>query len=716
MSTPQLSPIDYLDRLEQSFTKIHKSTELTDICLRSISKPETAFVKPPSLLGKLWRWLSKTFSSKEQVSSSIEETIRVRLYDNTSNLEGIHTLFQRALKTADSQDPEKLRRILSFALSLDLVPQNTEKSCLNLLVENLSSSHSLAHITALFQSIENKQTFADIALKKIEEFLDANENISSLSPLLDAVSPSLSKEQGQAVLHLIEARLKRETSAPVLINELVQVPTLAKSPTAIDRLTQLLEHEKDLSHIAPCLLELSKEFSPQACQQISKALCQRLRASSPEELYILWHALYEQLGDASVLLQAKDFSSALSSLKHQWKNMTTAACQKIERLRSLKKLHTTIEQTHIDLEKQFSPQIEQLKELVDASPNHLKKPLQIAIFLALGNSHQKLYQTIAQRHLEVALQEVRKASDRDSITSLLEILRDTRAHLKQMPKSIVQKSLLTTIKEHVKTLSDKLKSLPPPPAQVTINQASAVQSVAQTALGPSISSAATQAIFSAAALGIGLYTDSTILSTVAIPTALSAASTLAQPITSLIDKQCDRLPQTMRTPVKATYRLLAASAAFCAAKATFNYWTAVSPKVEALSQPEADTVAPTSEKPAVCLPEERPSVIQELKQGFTRPVSTLQDAPLEGATPPPAMFVPETEPVVAEQEGYFSQFWNFAAQEYQSGKEGAQQVGAVAAIGAAVNSVASTAMGTTPESGASLTGHQIDTLLPTLGA
>lgn len=130
MSVADMDPASAAERLDALATAFNTvvrkdNLKISDVCVRSIADPATAFEKRPHFLKRAAQWFVRSVLRKDTSFIVAGKELKVRMYDTDSNVREIRHLFRSALQTmtypTTSQEQEKMARILQFALNADMV-------------------------------------------------------------------------------------------------------------------------------------------------------------------------------------------------------------------------------------------------------------------------------------------------------------------------------------------------------------------------------------------------------------------------------------------------------------------------------------------------------------------------------------------------------------------------------------------------------------------
>ena len=140
MSSAEMNPVsaaERLDALAASFNTVVRKNHLkiSDVCVRSIADPATAFEQRPHFFQRVAHWFVRSVLRRETAFTVSGVGLKVRMYDTPSNVREIRHLFRSALQEVTHlktpPDKERMLHVLQFALNVDKLacePPLTETS------------------------------------------------------------------------------------------------------------------------------------------------------------------------------------------------------------------------------------------------------------------------------------------------------------------------------------------------------------------------------------------------------------------------------------------------------------------------------------------------------------------------------------------------------------------------------------------------------------
>jgi len=284
-----------------------KHPQITDICIRSISEPQKAFDVRPNIFVRIYHYLKSKWSAPRSLDVG-GKAVSVHLYDPTSNISGIQTLFRQALsdrrQATHTESPENLASIVRFALATDEMTgaNDTEETCHNILLDAFQEASTPSELAEIFSCIdkEKRADFAVVASLKVAEFLENAITHKSPEEVFDAWQEIMVELGGdkspvpytmasfdnviERLFTLWRERLPDDIDAIALEevpNTFAQQNIPRQQTKCLDLLLQVPESVRNQLHIhlisnqaralGPLLFDLHEKMVTSAAQKIEKA-------------------------------------------------------------------------------------------------------------------------------------------------------------------------------------------------------------------------------------------------------------------------------------------------------------------------------------------------------------------------------------------------------------------------------------------------------------
>ncbi len=646
MSPPgvgSVSAIAQLEALAASYDAVVKEYHLkiSDVYVRSIADPKTAFQKPPHILKRLGQWFVRVVLRRKTTFTVSGVPLQVGLYDTSSNVTQIHYLFRSALQSMTRvETPDEKRRMLrivQFALNADnlgrkMASGETSQQILREFLMGRVSTEG-APLQLEMRAPSSEQTLGQRLIDCVQPLAeDGTLVVDKLATLCTAVRESLSLQEAVQLLDVIVKPLRQAIEKASTIDEIkgalergatavqkvgIEVPRGCQvcGDALIHRLSKIAIVESDIPKLREIVdmihSFLSKDQQRQLTAIIAKAVCTVVRKDKGvHELLNSWTGVMQQLSHdgMSIAFLPQDFEPLVIEVEKAWREQTRRAMPVVQDIASFEELYRRIDKEAIVLTQFFREQDKAVEHLVRFCPPSVRSRLEDVLHVSMGAALAELYQQIQERILAIVLPEVSHLKDRALLAQAEVTLRSLKAHLALFASEAgseekafrLNQASLRMIDEALSIVKTNLeKQLVPAKSSTThvlSHNVITINGVAQSAMMSALAMYAMPSLMQS--FGVG-GVASTIGLSLASPFIVSIGSAIVSPIGSFLDRQCEKLPESLRTPMKYIWRVGLTTASLYAAYRVYRGWTArtvvpVSEVPRPITAPIPSTTSPTS--------------------------------------------------------------------------------------------------------------------------
>jgi hypothetical protein len=386
----------------------------------------------------------------------------------------------------------------------------------------------------------------------------------------------------------------------------------------LQRLKVLLQEDGDVAKLHKLFGILHPVASSAQARQFAMMtatlICaEAQKGQNPQEILSLWKEKMVQMknGGTSIPFQAQDFAPIVLCLTESWKQICEEASSALGEASDFEAFQQAAGKEASLLQEKIRAQEQVIEEVVRACPLQMREQIEGFLESAMGGSLVSLYQIVQQKLLQLVLPSIERLKSREELLASTVALHAFRRSLEVFSSQSLRalstrrmnEECLKMIEGALDRVEEKIRLLPssPPKTEATTTHILShnvinISSVGQSAMMNALSMYAAPALIrsfgvAGAAASIGL--------TLAAPTLISVGTSIIAPVGTFIDKQCDRLPSTIKTPMKYLWRIGLTAAALYSAYSAYQRWctTSVVPMQPSLPSFQNKTEAQSSALP-----------------------------------------------------------------------------------------------------------------------
>jgi hypothetical protein len=428
-------------------------------------------------------------------------------------------------------------------------------------------------------------------------------------------------KSGMAAMSAAGIVLSSENSKDVCSCILQRVDEVVQGGDDITKLHQLF----DMIHAS-----LSESQKRQFAVMTAAVVCTAVEdVLNPQEILKEWKRKMQQLlgEESQIPFLPGDFDPIVLRLAEAWKETCSESMVALKGVQDFKAFQRVVNEESVRLKEKFGHQEEEIHQLTRCCPPAVRDRLDGLLKATMGGAISSLYQNIQQKVLLIVLPDIAQLKSREDLITASSNLHLLKASLEAFSLQTLNDDEVRShneicqkmIDESLKAVEGSLRQLPPPapPApqpststtHVLSHNSITINGVAQSAMMGAIAMYAAPALMHS--FGVtGMAT--TIALTVAAPVLINIGTSIVTPIGSFIDRQCDRLPDKIRTPMKYVWRVGLTAAAIYTAHKIYQGWSAT-----------VVTAGPPEEKPQV------PQASVQQKIEAARSVEVYPSLPLQ---------------------------------------------------------------------------------------
>lgn len=408
----------------------------------------------------------------------------------------------------------------------------------------------------------------------------------------------------------------------------------------LQRLKVLLQEAGDVAKVYTLFSILHTALSPAQARQFAimtaPLICaEAQKGQTPQEILTLWKEKMVQVknGGASIPFQAQDFAPIVLGLTRSWKQQCEEAATALRETSDFEAFHRAAEEEASLLKEKMVVLEQAIEELVRACPQQMREQIDRFLEVSMGGSLVGLYQIVQQKLLELVLPSIERLKNREELFSSTVTLHAFKRSLEvfssqslmDLSTRRMNETCLTMIEGALDRVEEKIRLLPasPPkseatPIHILSHNVINISSVGQSAMMSALSMYAAPALIRSFGVAGAV---ATIGLTLAAPTLISVGTSIIAPVGTFIDKQCDRLPSTIKTPMKYLWRIGLTTAALYSAYSAYQRWCTTTvvpvrpslPSVQNKTEAQSSALPLTSPQPTAATTE-----ITSLRENRTR--------------------------------------------------------------------------------------------------